>query len=110
MNWYKLSQAYEQFRSQVEQESQQNTYPFKNWFNEQGRVYIPFSPLSVEQNQTDTNVEKLLTENGCKITDYRGGYCQSGNRVYRIGKFLEQLRKKQLQAIREQHQKEEIYN
>ena len=110
MSWYKLSQAYEQFRSKVEQEAQQNTYPFRNWFNEQGRVYIPFSPLSTEQNQTDTDVEQLLTENGCKITDYRGGYCQSGNRTYKIGKFLEQLRKRQLQEIREKHQKGEIYN
>jgi len=115
MNWYKIlkfASDYENYRYQVEQLSRKNPYPFSDWFNEDGRSYFPFVPTSEENqtNQVDKDVEGVLSENGYVITDYRGGYCQSGNRTFRIGKVLELLRKRYLQDLQNKFQIGKIYN
>jgi hypothetical protein len=108
MNWYKKAQDYEAYRSQVQRESAQNPYPFKDWFDKNGRTYIPFQ--TEDSSQIDTDVQSILEENNCQVTDYRGGYCAVGNRTYRIGKFLNSLRVQYIKRLQDQYQKEEIYN
>ncbi|KKM21213.1 hypothetical protein LCGC14_1637710, partial [marine sediment metagenome] len=116
MNWYriiKLASDYENYKHLVQQKSLKNPYPFSSWFDEDGRTYLPFTPASAQQEQStqvDTSVERELAENGYQITDYRGGYCQSGNRTLRIGKVLQQLRKNKIQEAQRKFQAGELYN
>jgi hypothetical protein len=111
MGWYKNIKIadYDMFRNQIDDASRQNPYPFKDWFDESGRVYIPFNIVN-DQATVDPDVSNLLEENNCQITDYRGGYCAVGNRTYRIGKFLNSLKSQYLQRLQQQFQNGEIYN
>lgn len=106
MNWFNKIAEYEH-SNQIERLSKENPYPFKEWFGENGRVYIPFFPGGEQKQQQegiDEWVEKELTEKGYQITDYRKGYAAQGNRVFRIGKILNNLKQKRLTEIQNQYQ------
>ena len=111
MSWYKIAE-YEDFRWQVENSASQNPYPFKDWFDENGRVYIPFNvdTLYNQDNNIDKYVKMELEENGYQITDYRKGYCTKGNRQFRIGKVLNQIKANKLKELQELSQQGKIYN
>ncbi len=101
MNWFKKIAQYEAYKDMIESLSRKNPYPFRDWFDENGRVYIPFLPTGQEED-VDKDIKKELEANGYKITDYRKGYCQIGNRQLRIGKVLNSLKQK---AINQYQQK-----
>jgi hypothetical protein len=104
MSWFKKKIAYDQ-EGHVQRLSRENPYPFKEWFDEGGRTYIPFYEKGTEaQEGIDKYVEAELTEKGYQITDYRKGYCASGNRTMRIGKVLNSLKQKALNDIQTQYQ------
>ncbi len=109
MNWYKKAQqnkiAEYEHSNQIERLSKENPYPFKEWFGENGRSYVPFFPQGTQsQEGVDEWVEKELEEKGYQITDYRKGYCAMGNRTLRIGKVLNSLKQKRLTEIQNQYQ------
>ena len=96
MNWFKTILAsgydvdYDSYRQHIEGLAQSNPYPFSNWFDENGRTYIPFSMGGPGQD-INKDVQKELADVGCIIDtleDYVGGYCQSGNKKMKIGKML----------------------
>lgn len=101
MNWFRTIIA--QYEGRIEQLSKQNPYPFKDWFDENGRAYFPFVPGGGQEG-VDEDVRAELEGNGFQIIDYRKGYCQSGNRQLRIGKVLNSLRQKALTQIQTQAQ------
>ncbi len=104
MNWYKIILAYEQ-EDHIQRLSRENPYPFKEWFDDSGRAYVPFSPEGTEsQEGVDEYVAAELAEKGYQITDYRKGYCAKGNRVSRIGKILNSLKQQSLNEIQNKFQ------
>ncbi|MAE81265.1 MAG: hypothetical protein CMB80_00925, partial [Flammeovirgaceae bacterium] len=109
MNWYHLLKlaGYEEFADEVERAATQNPYPFSSWFDANGRAYFPFGS---EEQQFDEDVKDILDDTGCTITDYRGGYCQKGKNSFRIGKVLEQEKRKALKELEQRFQAGEIYN
>lgn len=104
MSWFNKIAEYEHSQ-QIERLSKENPYPFKEWFGENGRSYVPFFPQGNQsQEGIDEWVEKELEEKGYQITDYRKGYCAIGNRTLRIGKVLNSLKQKRLTEIQNQYQ------
>jgi len=91
------NEAYKPFREKVERLSQENPYPFSNWFDENGRAYIEFQ--DPEENTSDPGDDKwvigMLEDAGWQVLDYKGGYAQKGNRKMRIGKIINQIRKEE---------------
>jgi cysteine sulfinate desulfinase/cysteine desulfurase-like protein len=57
------NEAYEPFRKKIEEAAKNNPYPFKDWFPEGNRVYIPFSVKHKELSYTDKYVIELLKAN-----------------------------------------------
>jgi hypothetical protein len=103
VNWFKKI-AYDQ-EGYIQELSRKNLYPFKEWFDESGRAYIPFAPEGSEtQEGVDQYVAAELAEKGYQITDYRKGYCSKGNRVSRIGKVLNSLKQRSLNEIQNKYQ------
>jgi hypothetical protein len=103
VNWFKKI-AYD-YESEIQDMSGKNPYPFKDWFDGNGRAYVPFSPGGEEQQEgVDEYVAAELAEKGYQITDYRKGYCASGNRTLRIGKVLNGLKQKALKDIQNKYQ------
>jgi hypothetical protein len=99
--------GYEEYREQVEQAARSNPFPFKDWFDANGRTYIPFQS---EEAAIDEDVAGVLADEGSDITDYRGGYCQQGKRVFRISKILNQAKQKALQEVQVKFNNGEIYD
>lgn len=92
------NEAYEQFREKVERLSHENPYPFRKWFNENGRAYIEFRDEGMEDDQDpgdDKWVIVMLEDAGWVVTDYKAGYAQKGNRTMRIGKIIKQIRREE---------------
>ena len=108
MNWYKIAN-YEDYRERVQSLASQNPYPFKDWFDENGRVYVPFN-VGGDQEGVDKWVQKALEDNGYIITDYRKGYCAKDNRTYRIGKVLNQIKANDIKKTQEAYERGELYN
>ena len=104
MSWFKKKIAYDQ-ESYIQNLSRENPYPFKEWFDDNGRSYFPFQATGTEPKEgVDPQVEAQLTESGYQITDYRKGYCASGNRVMRIGKVLNSLKQRDIKEINNRYQ------
>ncbi len=100
MNWYKIALKYT--KNDIYDIAEENTYPFSSWFNEDDRTYIDFA-LSSDQiiKQADPDVINILRTNGYEITDYRKGYCvDSYGRSVRIGKAIEDIKRKNIKEIR----------
>ncbi len=105
MSWYKTILAEYNYPNEVDRLSRNNPYPFKEWFDDNGRDYIPFNKGGQgSQEGVDKYVEAELLENGYQITDYGKGYCSSGNRSFRIGKVLNSLKQKSLNEIQNKYQ------
>jgi len=112
MNWYqllKIADYQDEWSDQIEQLSKGNPYPFSAWFGENGRTYIPFSQVA-EGQEYDPEVIGVLNDNNCQVIDYRGGYCQQGNRQFRIGKFIERIKKQEIQKLQQQDAQGQIYD
>ena len=88
--------------------SLQNPRPFAKWFTNGNREYIPLN--TGQEEGVDEEVQSFLSEQGYEITNYRGGYCKSGNRIFRIAKVIELLRNKELKEFQNRFQKGEIYS
>lgn len=111
MNWLikiAVNTAYEPYRQEIENLSRRNPYPFRNWFDTSGRVYIPFNVKQQEQPEKD--VIDICNNMNCQITDYRQGYCIQGKRTFRIPKIIEQAKHKEIQELQIKNQKGEIYD
>jgi len=108
-NWLFRVADYDEYREQVEMSARGNPYPFKEWFDENGRVYLPFQ-TGGEAGGFDQNVVGILSDEGCEVTDYRGGYCQQGKRVFRINKILNLAKKKALQEAQAKFQAGQLYD
>ncbi len=103
MSWFKKI-AYDQ-ESHIQNLSRENPYPFKEWFDDNNRSYLPFYTEGTKmQEGVDKYVEAELAEKGYQITDYRKGYCASGNRTMRIGKVLNNLKQRALNDIQNKYQ------
>jgi len=108
--------GYEEYREQVEESARRNPYPFRKWFDDNGRAYIPFqseeSGFQSEESgiSYDEDVVGVLSDEGCQVTDYRGGYCQQGKRVFRIHKILNLAKNKALQEAQARFQRGELYD
>lgn len=104
MNWYKKIFSEYAYLDEIDKLSRNNPYPFKEWFDKNGRVYVPFYAEGKEsQKEVDAQVETELLENGYQITDYRKGYCSLGKRTFRIGKVLNNLKQKSLNEIQNKY-------
>ncbi|MHA2279858.1 MAG: hypothetical protein ACXAC5_03150 [Promethearchaeota archaeon] len=99
--------GYEEYREQVENAARSNPFPFKDWFDENGRTYIPFQS---EEAAVDEDVVGVLSEESCEVTDYRGGYCRQGKRIFRITKVLNQAKQKALQDAHNRFNNGEVYD
>lgn len=86
------NEAYEEFRDRVERLSRENPYPFKDWFDANGRTYIDFQDYNFT-NEDDKYVISLLEEEGWDVIDYKGGYAQKNNRKMKIGKIFNQIKR-----------------
>ena len=114
----------EAWRSKIEESANLNDLPFNAWFNpdnpeetndpENDRIYIPYIPKMALQNE-DRDVYDFLMSKGFpkRLPDgsmvkekilitpesYIQGYCQVGKRVWKIGRLLDRLRRKELKSI-----------
>jgi len=105
VSWFTKIAEYEMYRQQVQRLSTQNPYPFKEWFDEEGRAYIPFFPGGAQgQEGVDVSVQKELEGNDWQIVDYRKGLAAKGNRQMRIGKILNSLRQQAITELQQQYQ------
>jgi hypothetical protein len=110
MGWFNKIADYESdFSGQIQDIAKRNPYPFKEWFDENGRVYLPFGVQNNEEG-VDKYVKMTLEENGYVITDYRKGLCSKDNRVFRIGRILNQIKSIEAKKLQEAYQRGEIYN
>lgn len=107
-NWQYKFADYEEYRALINQHARNNPLPFSSWFpNGQNRIYLPFYSNSQE---IDDEVAGILTDIGCEVTDYRGGYCQRGRNTLRISKAIEQAMVEALREIDAKNQRGEIYD
>jgi hypothetical protein len=93
MSWLNKHAEYEKHRAAVEEAAESNPYPFKKWFDQSGRIYIPlesgdktvFSP-----SREDKRVIGTLEDLGYKVSpeDYIAGLAEKNGRKTRIGKIL----------------------
>jgi hypothetical protein len=83
--------------------------PFKDWFDESQRFYLPFTPVNANEG-ADEYLESELSDNGFVITNYPAGHCEKGGRTYRIGRVLQELKNKALEELNTQFANGEIYN
>lgn len=105
----KLAQDYEFFRDKVEELSKQNPYPFSSWFNSDGRVFIDFQKEFINYSADDETVINELEDNGYKVIDYVGGYCELNGRKFKIGKVLNLLLKLKIKELEEKKTDQESY-
>ncbi len=82
---YRFAGYEDEWQEKIEDLARANPKPFNHWFPEGDRVYLPFKRAEAE---VDTLVENALAELGYDITDYRGGYAESGGRTMKIGKII----------------------
>lgn len=102
-----------EWASKIEKLSRGNPRPFNKWFNGQERIYFPFDPEHIlDLTEKDEEVIHALEDAGYSVHDYKGGYCRRRGyeNVQRIGKVLNNLKRKDLQEIREAHERGELYN
>ena len=85
---------YEEVAYEVEEIAQRNPRPFKDWFTEGDRIYLPFSADYKQPGLEDERIVQYLRSNECSVSyvDYQNGYCTYQNRKFRIGKFLEKMK------------------
>ena len=109
MNWYKLAKYEDEWYGEIEELAQSNPYPFKHLFPNGNRIYLPFH-IDAEEG-VDKDVKNLLEGEGYQITDYRGGYCtQDGSNNIKIGKILQKILKKEINAIHQKNEQGQVYN
>src|SRR5690606_3033097 len=93
----------DEWRWKIEEYAKKNRYPFKDWFDGQNRIYLPFKSQNDDISvPIDEEVESVLESNGYEITDYVGGYCLKDGRTFSIGKVLNQLKNIELKKIKEE--------
>jgi len=82
--------SYEEYENIVLEKAQGNPYPFRKWFDQNGRVYIPFKAV-VNPSHDDKDVMDFLQLRGYKVVDYAKGLCQpaSGGNQQKIGRVLQ---------------------
>ena len=85
---------YEQHRHNIEEAARSNPYPFKEWFPDGNRAYIPLVDSSSSLSEKDWEIINELKGAGYAINEelYIQGYVQnrSGNKV-KIGKVLKRV-------------------
>ena len=105
--WY--PHPYEQqYKPRVDEAAHGRQTPFKAWFPQGDKIFIPFKGNT--QGQFDQDVADVLSDLGCEITDYQGGYCQQGNRTFRIGKAIEMVRRQELKKLEDRFNAGELYD
>lgn len=75
----------DEWQQQIEDLARHNPRPFKHWFPDGDRIYLPFKRSEAE---VEPAVEKALADLGYNVTDYRGGYAEAGGRTMKIGKII----------------------
>lgn len=101
-SWYNIIKLadYEKYREQIEEFAANNPRPFAHWLGEDRRAYFPFR-MSNEGQQIDPEIGMFLQQEGCEVTDYRGGHCTRGGRDYRIGKLIQQAYKRDMKILQD---------
>lgn len=91
---FKLAGYDDEFRQGIDIMAAKNPKAFNSWFDGKNRLYFDFKAKTDElpKLEIDPEVEATLNKEGYQITDYLGGYCSKGNRVFKIGKILEKLK------------------
>ena len=82
---------YEPFRSKVEHLGKLNPRPFRSWFPNGDRIYIPFQKSEPQLNEYDQEIVSLLKRFGYEV-NYIAGTAKKDRRDFRIGKLLAKLR------------------
>ena len=82
---------YEPFREKVEQLGKLNPRPFRSWFPNGDRIYIPFKKSEPELTEYDQEIISLLKRFGYEV-DYIAGIAKKNRRELRIGKLLSILK------------------
>ena len=87
----------------IEERSRNNSRPFKEWFKDGDRIYIPFLAEYQKIGDTDEKITQYLQEHGCDTNaiDYQDGYCSYKGRKFRIGKFLEKIKYDNMKTLQE---------
>lgn len=75
----------DEWQQKIEDLARYNPRPFKHWFPDGDRIYLPFKRSEAE---IEPAVEKALAGLGYSVTDYRGGYAEAGGRTMKIGKII----------------------
>jgi hypothetical protein len=97
--WLEGIEEYEPFRGKIEPLAR--SFPFKHWFPDGSRVYLPFS--TTISSETEAEIKDMLSDfhggsqgfplsaNGYQLVDYRLGHaCPVGmpKKIFRISKIL----------------------
>lgn len=97
----------DEWHDRIERMSSSNDKPFNAWFGGQNRIYLPFERLS----DGDTDIIEILEDEGYEVVNYREGHCRRpGKNIQRIGKVLNNLKKRALKELKARHVSGEIYN
>jgi signal recognition particle subunit SEC65 len=94
---------YDYYEDQINEIAKRNPRPFKEWFKEEDRIYLPFAAEYNKIGGIDEKIIKYLEQNGCDVNaiGYQDGYCSYKGRRFRIGKFLEKIRYDNMKKIQE---------
>ena len=94
---------YSEIEHRIEEISRNNPRPFKEWFKDGDRIYIPFSTKYMKMGDEDKKIIKYLEQNGCDVDaiSYQDGYCEYKGRKFKIGKFLEKIKYDNVKKIQE---------
>lgn len=82
---------YEPFRAKVEELAKKNSKPFKAWFPDGDRIYIPLEKKDPELSEYDQEVVSFLKRNGYEV-NYISGIARKNGKEFRIGKLLAKIR------------------
>ncbi len=93
--WYKLKIAdyKNQHQKKIQELAKNNPYPFKQWFQNGDRIYLPFYPDYAQEKipPQDMLVINFLKQNQYQVVDYRGGICKKiseGSKKIRISNAI----------------------
>lgn len=81
------------FKKMVLEQAAKNPYPFKSWFNSDGRAWIEFEPEAAQIYGNDLYLFKFLSSHCDNLNqnDYLSGICTYQGRQQRIVKALRKI-------------------
>jgi len=110
--WLEGIEEYEPYRAGIQQRAEFRDFPFRGWFPEGQREYVPLDTAIKDESYKD--IEEVLGEfkggtrfpaspNGYQIVDFKKGFAKPKtnptHNVYKIGKILQVMQKEDLDEI-----------